>query len=210
MLGILMDGGWMMVPLLFCSILGLAVIIDRLRAFRAAGSDHENLRKSIRQKLDEGDVNDAIELAANATGPVAATLLNGLNRFVRLVGKDRQVDVAANAAVKSMEEYAPKAMRPLEMRLNILVLVASIAPLLGMTGTVTGMITSFDVMASAAGLDPGAVAGGIGEALITTAAGLLVAMPCVVFYNVFTRKIDDLSATIDTALADIMETLGES
>ncbi|MBO5643360.1 MAG: MotA/TolQ/ExbB proton channel family protein [Kiritimatiellae bacterium] len=210
MLGILMDGGWMMVPLLFCSILGLAVIIDRMRAFKAAGSDHENLRKSIRQKLDEGDVNTAIELASNATGPVAATILNGLNRFVRLVGKDRQVDVAANAAVKSMEEYAPKAMRPLEMRLNILVLVASIAPLLGMTGTVTGMITSFDVMASAAGLDPGAVAGGIGEALITTAAGLLVAMPCVVFYNVFTRKIDDLSATIDTALADIMETLGES
>lgn len=210
MLGILMDGGWMMVPLLFCSILGLAVIIDRMRAFKAAGSDHENLRKSIREKLDEGDVNTAIELASNATGPVAATILNGLNRFVRLVGKDRQVDVAANAAVKSMEEYAPKAMRPLEMRLNILVLVASIAPLLGMTGTVTGMITSFDVMASAAGLDPGAVAGGIGEALITTAAGLLVAMPCVVFYNVFTRKIDDLSATIDTALADIMETLGES
>lgn len=210
MLGILMDGGWMMIPLLFCSILGLAVIIDRMRAFKAAGSNHENLRKSIREKLDDGDVNTAIELASSASGPVAATILNGLNRFVRLVGKDRQVDVAANAAVKSMEEYAPKAMRPLEMRLNILVLVASIAPLLGMTGTVTGMITSFDVMASAAGLDPGAVAGGIGEALITTAAGLLVAMPCVVFYNIFTRKIDDLSATIDTALADIMETLGES
>jgi biopolymer transport protein ExbB len=79
-----------------------------------------------------------------------------------------------------------------------------------MTGTVTGMITSFDVMASSAGLDPGAVAGGIGEALITTAAGLLVAMPCAVYYNIFSRKIDDLSATIDTALADIMETIGEA
>ncbi|MBO4448402.1 MAG: MotA/TolQ/ExbB proton channel family protein, partial [Kiritimatiellae bacterium] len=56
----------------------------------------------------------------------------------------------------------------------------------------------------------GAVAGGIGEALITTAAGLLVAMPCAVCYNLFTRKIDDLSATIDTALADVMETLGEA
>ena len=82
--------------------------------------------------------------------------------------------------MKSMEEYAPKALRPLENRLNLLVLVAAIAPLLGMTGTVTGMISSFDVMASSAGLDPGAVAGGIGEALITTAAGLIVAMPCAV------------------------------
>jgi biopolymer transport protein ExbB len=210
MLGILMDGGWMMVPLLLCSILGLAVIIDRARAFRAAGGGHEALRKSVRTKLDEGDVNAAIDLVAGQEGPVAATLLNGLNRFVRLMGKDRAAEDAANAAVRSMEEYAPKALRPLETRLNLLVLVAAIAPLLGMTGTVTGMITSFDVMASAAGLDPGAVAGGIGEALITTAAGLLVAMPCAVCYNLFTRKIDDLSATIDTALADVMETLGEA
>ena len=109
-----------------------------------------------------------------------------------------------------MEEYAPKALRPLENRLNLLVLVAAIAPLLGMTGTVTGMISSFDVMASSAGLDPGAVAGGIGEALITTAAGLIVAMPCAVFYNLFTRKIDDITASIDTSLTDIMETVGEA
>ena len=210
MLGILMDGGWMMVPLLLCSILGLAVIIDRLRAFHAAGDSHEEFRKSIRKKLEEGDVSEAINLAASSAGPVAATILNGLSRFARLVSREKTVDEAANAAVRSMEEYAPKALRPLEMRLNLLVLVAAIAPLLGMTGTVTGMIASFDVMASSAGLDPGAVAGGIGEALITTAAGLLVAMPCAVYYNIFSRKIDDLSATIDTALADIMETIGEA
>lgn len=210
MLGILMDGGWMMVPLLLCSILGLAVIIDRLRAFHAAGDSHEEFRKSIRKKLEEGDVSEAINLASSSAGPVAATILNGLSRFARLVSREKTVDEAANAAVRSMEEYAPKALRPLEMRLNLLVLVAAIAPLLGMTGTVTGMIASFDVMASSAGLDPGAVAGGIGEALITTAAGLLVAMPCAVYYNIFSRKIDDLSATIDTALADIMETIGEA
>lgn len=210
MLGILMDGGWMMVPLLLCSILGLAVIIDRLRAFHAAGNSHEEFRKSIRKRLEEGDVTEAINLASSSTGPVAATILNGLSRFARLVSREKPVDEAANAAVRSMEEYAPKALRPLELRLNLLVLVAAIAPLLGMTGTVTGMITSFDVMASSAGLDPGAVAGGIGEALITTAAGLLVAMPCAVYYNIFSRKIDDLSATIDTALADIMETIGEA
>ena len=210
MLGLLMDGGWMMVPLLACSIFGLAVIIDRLRAFRAAGNDFEMLRKNVRGKLDQGDVAGAMELASNAKGPVAATLLTGLNRFVKLAGRGRANEEAAASAIKSMEEYAPKAMRPLENRLNLLVLVAAIAPLLGMTGTVTGMITSFDVMASSAGLDPGAVAGGIGEALITTAAGLLIAMPCSVFYNIFTRKVDDMTASIDTGLTDMMETVGEA
>ena len=210
MLGILMDGGWMMVPLLACSIFGLAVIIDRIRAFRAAGNAHEKLRKDVRAKLDEGDVAGAMEIAGKGTGPVAATLLTGLNRFVKLAAKGKSNEEAANAAVRSMEEYAPKAMRPLENRLGMLVLVAAIAPLLGMTGTVTGMITSFDVMASAAGLDPGAVAGGIGEALITTAAGLLIAMPCSVYYNIFTRKVDELTATIDTGLTDVMETIGEA
>ena len=210
MLGLLMDGGWMMVPLLLCSILGLAVIIDRIRAFKAAGSGYEALRKEIRVKLEQGDVMAALETAGKGKGPVAATLLTGLNRFVRLMGKGKAADEAAAAAVKSMEEYAPKALRPLENRLNLLVLVAAIAPLLGMTGTVTGMISSFDVMASSAGLDPGAVAGGIGEALITTAAGLIVAMPCAVYYNLFTRKIDEITATIDSGFTDMMETVGEA
>lgn len=210
MLGLLMDGGWMMLPLLLCSILGLAVIIDRLRAFKAAGGDYEGLRKTVRGKLEEGDVMAALEAAGSSKGPVAATLLTGLNRFVRLMGKGKAADEAANAAVRSMEEYAPKALKPLENRLNLLVLVAAIAPLLGMTGTVTGMISSFDVMASSAGLDPGAVAGGIGEALITTAAGLIVAMPCAVCYNLFTRKIDDITSSIDAGLTDMMETVGEA
>ena len=210
MLELLMDGGWMMVPLLLCSILGLAVIIDRLRAFAAAGGDHEAFRKEVRAKLEQWDVDGAIAAAAAGEGPVAATILTGLNRFARLTGRERRPEDAAAAAVKSMEEYAPKALRPLENRLNLLVLVAAIAPLLGMTGTVTGMISSFDVMASSAGLDPGAVAGGIGEALITTAAGLVIAMPCAVFYNLFTRRVDDIAATIDASLTDVLETVGEA
>jgi len=210
MLELLMDGGWMMVPLLLFSILGLAVIIDRLRAFAAAGGDHEAFRKGVRAKLEQGDVDGAIAAAAAGEGPVAATILAGLNRFARLAGRGRAPEDAAAAAVKSMEEYAPKALRPLENRLNLLVLVAAIAPLLGMTGTVTGMISSFDVMASSAGLDPGAVAGGIGEALITTAAGLVIAMPCAVFYNLFTRRVDDIAATIDASLTDVLETVGEA
>lgn len=209
MLTLLMDGGWMMLPLLACSILGLAVIIDRARAFRAAGNAHEALRKSLRVKLEERDLAAALETLDGQNGPVAATLLTGVNRLVKLVSGGKALPDATLAAVRSMQEYAPKALRPLENRLNLLVLVAAVAPLLGMTGTVTGMISSFDVMASSAGLDPGAVAGGIGEALITTAAGLIVAIPCAVAYNLYTKRIDDLTATLDTSMTDFMETVGD-
>ena len=202
MLTLLMDGGWMMLPLLACSILGLAVIIDRARAFRAAGNAHEALRKSLRAKLEARDLAAALGTLEGQNGPVAATLLTGVNRLVKLVSGGKALPEATLAAVRSMQEYAPKALRPLENRLNLLVLVAAVSPLLGMTGTVTGMISSFDVMASSAGLDPGAVAGGIGEALITTAAGLIVAIPCAVAYNLYTKRIDDLTATLDTSMTD--------
>ncbi|MDY5955246.1 MAG: MotA/TolQ/ExbB proton channel family protein [Kiritimatiellia bacterium] len=209
MLTLLMDGGWMMLPLLACSILGLAVIIDRARAFRAAGNAHEALRKSLRAKLEARDLAAALGTLEGQNGPVAATLLTGVNRLVKLVSGGKALPEATLAAVRSMQEYAPKALRPLENRLNLLVLVAAVSPLLGMTGTVTGMISSFDVMASSAGLDPGAVAGGIGEALITTAAGLIVAIPCAVAYNLYTKRIDDLTATLDTSMTDFMETVGD-
>lgn len=209
MLGILMDGGWMMIPLLLCSIVGFAVIIDRFRTFRSVGFDQEAFRKEVRGLLEDGNVEGALEKCQGSEGPVAATLLVGLQRFCKQLSRGRSTEQAAQAATKSMEEYAPKALHPLENRLNVLVLVAAIAPLLGMTGTVTGMITSFDVMASSAGLDPGAVAGGISEALITTAAGLIIAIPCSVCYNYFTRRVDDMAATIETGLADITETIGE-
>ncbi|MGN1360506.1 MAG: MotA/TolQ/ExbB proton channel family protein [Kiritimatiellia bacterium] len=185
------------------------MIIDRARAFRAAGNAHEALRKSLRAKLEERDLAAALETLDGQNGPVAATLLTGVNRLVKLVSGGKALPDATLAAVRSMQEYAPKALRPLENRLNLLVLVAAVSPLLGMTGTVTGMISSFDVMASSAGLDPGAVAGGIGEALITTAAGLIVAIPCAVAYNLYTKRIDDLTATLDTSMTDFMETVGD-
>ena len=93
MLELLMDGGWMMVPLLLCSILGLAVIIDRMRAFKAAGSDYEAFRKGVRAKLEQGDVMAALEVAGAGEGPVAATILTGLNRFVRLMGREKTAEV---------------------------------------------------------------------------------------------------------------------
>ena len=170
MLGYWLDGGWMMLPLTICSIVWVAILIDRVRAFRAAGTEHEALRKGVRDALDAKDVAKAVELCEKDTGPVAATLLTGLSQYQRMKARNKTTAEISVAVSKAMEEYAPKALQGLEARLGYLVLIAGIAPLIGMVGTVTGMISAFTQMVNTQGLDPGNVAGGISEALITTAA----------------------------------------
>ncbi len=210
MLEILLDGGWMMLPLLLCSIAVIAIIIDRVRAFRAAAVDFTGLRKNVRDLLFAGKTDEAIDACAASSGPVAATLLVGLQRYVRMKAKGRSLQDMETTVTKTMEDYAPKAINGLEKRLNALILISGISPLIGMTGTVTGMIRSFDVMAASAGLDPGAVAGGIAEALITTAAGLIIAIPAVVAYNVFVRRIEDYTMAIESAITDVAEAMEEA
>src|SRR5690606_27988171 len=122
----------------------------------------------------------AEKLCQERKGPVAAVLLVGIHKYKLLKGLGKSAtEIEANVN-KTMEDYSPHVVEALSQRLNLLVLVASLSPLLGMTGTVTGMIKSFSVMASA-GVDAGAVGAGIAEALVTTAAGLIIAMPSVIF-----------------------------
>jgi len=201
MMGYLMDGGWMMLPLLFCSIAMVAVIIDRVRAFRCAAKiDPEKIRAEVREAVLAGDVDKAIKACEASEGPVAAVLLTGLERLKHMKAKGKGETEIEAGVTKAMEDFAPKSMNGLEKRLGSMVLVASISPLIGMCGTVTGMINSFSVMAEAAGLDPGAVAGGISEALITTAAGLIIAIPGVVAYNMFQKKVEEWNMQLESAI----------
>ena len=199
----------MMLPLTICSIIWVAILIDRIRAFRAAGVTHEDLRKEINDALDAKDVDKAISLCEQGSGPVAATFLTGLSKYQRMKERHKTTAEMTVTVSKAMEEYAPKALQGLENRLGYLVLMAGISPLIGMVGTVTGMIRAFSKMVEAAGLEPGAVAGGISEAMITTAAGLLVAVPCVVVYHVFQRRIEDYTRSIEMGVADISEFISE-
>ena len=208
MMNYLMDGGWMMLPLLVCSIVLVAVIIDRQRAFSlAAKLDPKALREKVVKMLVDGDVVGASAACRESEGPVAAVLLAGLEKFARLYQKGKSEQEIEAGVTKAMEDYAPKAMSVLERRLGTLVLVSSIAPLLGMCGTVTGMINSFSVMAQAAGLDAGAVAGGISEALITTAAGLLIAIPGVVVYNMYQKRVEDWNVQLETTIAEFAQAI---
>jgi len=205
MLTHLLNGGPIMVPLTFLSILALAIIIDRLRAFRLADVNTLQLRARINDLLLTGQLDDAINVCADSSGPVAAVLLAGLVKYRKLLTIGLPVNEIEVAVAKTMEDYAPQVLEGLEKRLNILTLIGGFSPLLGMTGTVTGMIKSFDTMAQSAGLDAGAVAGGISEALITTAAGLLVAMPAVAAANLFAKRIDKYILEIDECIIDVVD-----
>ncbi len=207
MLQFIFDGGAMMYPITLLSIVGFAVIIDRFCAFRVAGRDNESLTKDVIKLLSENDFNGAMDKCIAVGGPVAAVLLLGIQKFDKLRKTDRPVAEVSAIVKTSMEDYAPQVIGTLDSHLGVLPIVASLSPLLGMTGTVTGMISSFDSMANSTTLEATAVSGGISEALITTAAGLLVAMPSVIAYNIFSRQVDASVQQMDiacTALVDFI------
>lgn len=209
MLTYILDGGTIMIPLLILSILAFAIIIDRWRAFAEAQTDTQALRSSIAESMEEDNLRDALKTCRAAHGPLAAVMLTGLSKYRRMLKKRRSTAEITPTVSKIMEDYAPHALAGLEKRLNYLVLIASVSPLLGMTGTVTGMIKSFDKMAASAGLEPGAVAGGISEALLTTATGLIVAIPAIIAYNLFTKKIDEHTMDIEAAVTEVVDFISE-
>ena len=180
MTGYLMDGGWMMLPLLVCSITLLAVIIDRVRAFRAAAKcDPVKTRREVREALEANDLDRAVKACEDNEGPVAAVMLTGINRLRRMVERGKGPQEIGAGVTKAMEDYAPKPS--------------------------TSFTVSFSGMAGAAGLDPGAVAGGISEALITTAAGLIIAIPGVVAYNMFQKRVEEWNLQLEGAITDFIE-----
>lgn len=205
MLEYIFDGGILMYPLILLSVVGLAVMIDRACAFHAAARDVDELKKSVMDAVTEGRFDDAEEACVSTGGPVAAVLLVGISKFRKLAGSGRTPGEISDIVRKSMENYAPVAIGTLERNVGILPVVASLGPLVGMTGTVTGMIGSFNAMSQATTLEATTVSAGISEALITTAAGLLIAMPSVIAYNIFSRKVDAAVQEMDlvcTGLAD--------
>lgn len=195
-----------MIPLVLLSVWCFAIIFERMRTFKAAARvDTVDLRDTIVRKLSEGDVDGSIRYCESKEGPVAALLLVGLAKFRRLLNRGKsmvEIEVSVN---KAMEDYAPHIVGSLEKRLNILVLIASVSPLLGMTGTVTGMIASFSTMSS--GLDAGKVSVGISEALVTTAAGLIVAIPAVIAYNIFSKKIEKMVLEMEEHSTELLDKL---
>ena len=194
------QGGPMMWPLLFFSILALTFIIERWIVFKKAKVNvGEFLPKVRKALLVNRNVKEAIKVCEQNRGPVASVMKAGLLRY----GHTRE-DIE-----KTIENAAMYELDRLERRMGILATTANVAPMLGFLGTVTGMIKSFATLAEQGLTNPGLVAAGISEALITTATGLIIAIPAQLAYNWFNTKITRFVRDIETATNMLMETFIE-
>lgn len=206
MLEAILNGGIFMIPLMACSVLAVAVILDRILAFRADGRvDTRELRAEVLELLRGERVEEAIQLCKGVHGPVAAVLLAGLQSYRILRAKGETPETVRMVTGKTMEDYAVHALSAVESRFFLLTTIATAAPLLGMAGTVTGMISSFEGLAEASSLASGAVASGIAEALTTTAAGLLIALMAVIPHSFFQARAERIELELEEVNTEITE-----
>lgn len=192
-------GGPLMWPLLVCSIIGVIFIIERAIAYYRVKGDTAEIVSEVRESLLQHDLRRSIEISEDYVHPVAITLKSGLLRF----GKSHE------EIEKAMESVALHEVSKLEKSLWILATIANIAPLFGFLGTVTGMIGSFEALAEVGLGNPEAVAGGISEALITTATGLAIALPVQAAYNYFNNRVSQFALDMEISSSVLLETFNE-
>lgn len=202
----LIEGGIMMIPLVLCSILTLAVLIERGRAFyRNRQVDVPALRGQIMELLRKNRLDDTLTLCASTPGPVAAVLLVGLQTYQKIKDIKGSPEMFRSLMSKAMDDYSVHAIHSVEKRLNWLATVANVSPLFGMTGTVTGMIRSFGSLSGAGSLDAGVVGAGISEALIATASGLIIALAALIPYNAFLNQVEKINLEIGEASSELVD-----
>jgi len=192
-------GGPLMWPLLACSVVGLIFIIERVIAYYRVKGDTAEIVSEVRESLLRRELRQAIEICEGYDHPVAVTLKSGLLRFGKTHGEIE----------KAMESVALHEVSKLEKSLWILATIANIAPLFGFLGTVTGMIASFQALAEVGLGNPEAVAGGISEALITTATGLVIALPVQAAYNYFNNRVSQFALDMEISSSVLLETFSE-
>ena len=190
-------GGVFMHPILLCSIAGLALIIERAWFFARSRTDSRRLMRELVNTLQDQGLDAAQRMLHARRGPIAAVLHSGLARAKR----------GPEAVEKAIESAASIEIAVLERGLIWLATVANIAPLLGFLGTVSGMIHAFEAIAAAEEVSAKLVATGIYEALITTAAGLIVAIPVQAAHNYFVSRIDKFVIEIEESGAELIDVL---
>ncbi len=192
-------GGVVMWPLLAISIIAVALILERIFFYRSVSINTPEFLKKIRIALEAKKIKEAIMMCENYKGPIASIMKAGLLKS----GKPREEIETALSSAGGVE------MARLERGLIGLATCSTIAPLLGFLGTVTGMIRSFEAIAQQGLNNPGLVASGISEALITTATGLFIALPVVASFNYFNAKVARLVLEMEESSGLLLEYIGD-
>jgi biopolymer transport protein ExbB len=175
-------GGWLMWPIIACSVIAMAIILERLWAYRRQRVLPPNLVAQIWKLYQSKQLTAAHITTVRKSSPLGRVLAAGL------ANRNHPRDVMKEA----IEEEGRQVVHELERYLNTLGTIATISPLLGLLGTVIGMIKVFTAITSAGVGNPAVLAGGISEALITTAAGLSVAIPAVIFHRYLSGRVDKI------------------
>jgi len=202
MLEFIQSGGWLMVPILLCSIIAAAISGERLWTLQRSRITPKNLLAQVWSALKNNEMDSQRLRDLRASSPLGQVLAAG-------VGNARR---GREVMKEAMEEVAAQVTHDMERYLTSLGIIASISPLLGLLGTVVGMIQVFTALMLEGAGNANVLAGGISQALITTAAGLTVAIPAIMFHRFFLRRVDELVVAMEqeaVKLVEIMQGGGE-
>tara|TARA_Y100000591_G_C21694854_1_gene625109 strand:+ start:140 stop:754 length:615 start_codon:yes stop_codon:yes gene_type:complete len=194
-----LEGGAFMWPILLTLIFGLGFVIERAYSLMMSAVDSDVFFDTISESIKENGPESAVQVCSETEGPVAAIFHAGLTKMNR----------GLEEVEKAIQNAGAIEMAFLEKNMIWLNAVITIAPMLGFTGTVVGMIAAFDAIKAANDISPAVVVGGISQALLTTAFGLVVAMIIQTFQNVFVARIDKLVLDMEEQSIKIMDHLQE-
>lgn len=196
---IVLAGGLFMWPLILCSVVAAAIVLERLWTLQQRRIVPPDLTRRIWQLVEAGQVNERTLAALEANSPLGRILAVGL------ANRDRPREVMMDR----LEEAGRHVAHDLDRFLNTLGTIAGVAPLLGLLGTVTGIIKAFNAIYAGGVGDPQALSGGISEALVTTAAGLCVAIPSYIAYRYLRRRVESIVVEIEKDVIRFTDALDE-
>jgi biopolymer transport protein ExbB len=191
------SGGWLMLPIILCSIISISIIAERFWSLRREKVLPRHLVATIWSEVKQDKMTRADIEALSKQSALGKILSAGL--LNRNESRER--------IKETIEERGREVVHDMERFLNTLGTIASISPLLGLLGTVIGMISVFAAITQHGVGDPGALAGGISQAMITTAAGLTVAIISLVFYRYFRRKVDGIVVIMEREAIKMVDVL---
>ena len=193
LLDVFVNGGPVMYMIMLCSVIALAIFIERFRFYTRNHGNGALLMKKVRTAINTHHFTDAMRICREDATPLANVIAAGIDHLN--YKKEDLLDVMSHEAMIQLKKY--------NRNVGKLSTIAAITPLLGLTGTVTGMISAFSVISTVGIGDPTALAGGISEALYTTAAGLLVGIPALVAHNWCDAKATDFTEQVEIHSLDL-------
>lgn len=203
LLQVFLAGGPVMLPILLCSVFALAIILEKFWHLHKIKIDTQQFLNSILEKIKRHEIKEALQACENTKSPISHILKAGILKYDR-----------SRAQIKeAIEDASLYEIPKLEKNLTALATIAHVSPLLGLLGTVTGMVRCFQTIQAKATafhpVSPGDLAGGIWEALLTTVAGLVVAIPTFVVYNYLVSRINNFIVEMEKAATELVNFLTE-